>query len=335
MRSPNTPITSIAREPAITVVVPVYDNAGSLPALHARLEAALLTLHSPFEIVYVNDASGDDSLAVLSRLHASADNVTLVDLADNAGQSAAVLAGLSLARGGIVVTIDADLENHPEDVPKLVAAIRAGADVACGVRRRRSAPLLTRRGPSAVANGLVGRALGVDLEDWGCGLNAGTAEIVRQLLAEEPPPALPKVEAVLLASRIAQVPVGYSERAHGPSTYTLRRLGAFAARFLRAFAVRRSLRRLLAGDAPHVVTTDGATVRRSAAAHVARGVAGVGAWAVLTAAALAVRVWSGSDSRRPPFRIRELRASRGAALPEQLLHGALRQRPHDVVSRRR
>src|SRR6185503_10252792 len=252
---PSTPIICIAGELSITVVVPVYDNAASLSELQRRLSSALAD--TDFEIIYVNDASSDDSLELLWRLHAAEDRVTVIDLAENAGQSAAVLAALAHACGDIVVTIDADLENHPEDIPALVAAVVNGADLACGVRRRRSGPLLTRRGPSALANRLVGLDLGVDLDDWGCGLNAATATVVRQLLAANPLPLLPKVEAVLLASRISQVAVDYSERPHGPSTYTLRELGAFAARFLRSFAIRRTLRRLLGKPGSGLVSVDG------------------------------------------------------------------------------
>ena len=310
MSTPSTPITCIVGEPSLTVVVPVYNNAGSLAALHARLTAVLVDLASPFEIVYVNDASSDDSLELLTRLHAGDDRATVIDLAENAGQSAAVLAALSLARGRIVVTIDADLENRPEDIPALVAALRNGADLACGARRRRSAPLLTRRAPSVAANWLVGRALGVDLEDWGCGLNAATDEIVRRMLAQDPLPLLPKIEAVLLASCIAQVPVEHSERAHGPSTYTVRRLSGFAATFLRGFGIARSWRRV-------------------------RTPAGLTAWAVLTVAALVTRAWQGSSAGRStaPFRIREIRVARGPALPGFSRYPALGDRPNDIVSR--
>jgi glycosyltransferase involved in cell wall biosynthesis len=328
---PSTPTTYTAREASVTIVVPVYNNAGSLPALHGRLKSVLVAMGLPFEIIYVNDASSDGSLALLSHLHASEDEVTLVDLAENAGQSAAVLAALTAARGDIVVTIDADLENHPEDIPKLVAAIRNGADVACGARRGRSAPLLTRRGPSVIANRLVGRALGVALEDWGCGLNAGSDRIVSQLLAQQPLPSLPKIEAILLASQVAQVPVEYSERAHGRSTYTVRRLASFAARFLRAFAIRRSLRRLLDGSTVEVVG-DGALAPHSSVTRTLRTATGLGAWAILSAAALATRAWSSRASSATPFRIREILRSRAA---EPSPRDAPRNRPHDLVSRRR
>lgn len=338
MSTPSTPITSIAHESSITVVVPVYNNAGSLAALHARLKAVLVDMCSTFEIIYVNDASSDDSLELLSRLHAAENRVTVIDLADNAGQSAAVLAALSVARGAIVVTIDADLENHPEDIPVLVAAVRNGADLACGVRRRRSAPLLTRRGPSAVANRLVGRALGVYLDDWGCGLNAAAGEIVRQLLAQDPLPRLPKIEAALLASRIAQVPVEYSERPHGPSTYTVRRLAAFAATFLRGFGIARSLRRVLGTTTVDAARVGARSSEPSFATRTVHTIAGLAAWTALTGAALITRAWHALSSApsTTPFRIREIRAPRGPGIEEPSLRvAALRERPNDIVSQGR
>jgi hypothetical protein len=155
----------------------------------------------------------------------------------------------------------------------------------------------------------VGRALGVDLADWGCGLNAAASEIVRQLLAQDPLPLLPKIEAALLASHIVQVPVEHSERAHGASTYTVRRLSGFAATFLRGFGIARSWRRV-------------------------RTIAGFAAWTTLTGAALVTRAWHGLSSApsEAPFRIREIRGPRGPEILKSSLGRALGDRPNDVVS---
>lgn len=327
-------------KPSLSVAVPVYNNAGSLPALHSRLKSVLVDLGSTFEIIYVNDASSDESLDLLSRLHASDDRVTVIDLAENVGQSAAILAALGLARGEIIVTIDADLENRPEDIPALVAAVRDGADLACGVRQRRNAAMLTRRVPSVIANRLVGRALGIDLDDWGCGLNAVAARIVRQLLAQDPLPSLPKIEAALLSSRISQVPVRYSEREHGQSGYTVRRLGSFAATFLRSFAIARTLRRLLSKTKVNTgpLPAEADSVERSFATGTVATTIGLAAWLALTCAALVVRAWHGSGSAPSTerFRIRETREARGGASPGSSLSAcAPRNRPNDIVSRRR
>ena len=300
MCTQSTPTTCTARESALTIVVPVYNNAGSLPLLHERLLTTLRSLGSTFEIIYVNDGSSDASLELLGGLRAGGE-VRVVDLSQNFGQSAAVLAAFSIATGEIVVTIDADLENRPEDIPALVAAVRDGADLACGVRTRRSAPLLTRKGPSLIANRLVGRAFNVNLHDWGCGLNATTREIVQQILAQIPLPSLPKIEAALLSSRISQVPVSCSEREHGKSGYTVRRLGGFAATFLRGFSISRTLRRL-----PGIAT---ARSDLPVARRVVDAFAGLLSWLILTIAALIVRAWtylSGSASNTERFRIREI-----------------------------
>lgn len=337
---PSTAITCTERDVSLTVVVPVYNNAGSLAPLHARLLSTLTDIGSAFEIIYVNDASTDESLEALSRLHSSGDQVTIVDLAENAGQSAAVLAALGLARGDIVVTIDADLENNPEDIPALVAAVRGGADLACGVRRGRNAPFWTRRAPSMAANRLVGRALGVELADWGCGLNAVKAEIAQRLLAERPLPPLPKIEAALLSSWIAEVPVSHDSREHGQSGYSVRRLCAFAATFLSSFSIRRAFRRLLRRTpvvtGNHTVDAHPATPHAFAAFTV-RTIVAFAAWSALTGAALIVRALRRNGSARDAarFRIREIREPRDSGLGEPSLRvRAQRNRPNDIVAQR-
>lgn len=230
-----------ARELSISIIVPVFNNAESLPALHARLITSITDTDPFAEIVYVNDGSTDSSFEVIKGLLDS--HAMLVDLQRNFGQSAAVLAGFSVARGSIFVTIDADLENHPEDIPLLVDAIREGSDLACGVRIDRQVASI-RKISSLAANKLVGRALSVNLRDWGCGLNAVRVDVARRMLSQVPLPKLPKIEGALLATRIAQVPVSHSVREHGKSGYSLWRLMGFAIAFLSAFSVKRTFKRL-------------------------------------------------------------------------------------------
>lgn len=276
-------------EPELTIVVPVFNNAGSLPALHERITSTLTSMGSTYEIIYVNDASTDAGFEVLVGLHADDDNVKVIDLTRNFGQSSAVLAGFSKAGGDTVVTIDADLENHPEDIPSLVAAVRDSADMACGVRTGRQAPLVTRRGPSWIANRLVSKALGVELQDWGCGLNAATSRVVKQLLETDPLPALPKIEAAMTASSIAQVPIAHSEREHGQSGYSFWRLSGFAATFLGGFSITRTFSRLFRKTAPTA--------------------SAVFSWLVLVIAAIPVKIGlllSGSRSTTGRFEIREI-----------------------------
>ncbi|QYZ67528.1 MAG: glycosyltransferase family 2 protein [Gammaproteobacteria bacterium (ex Lamellibrachia satsuma)] len=230
--------------PTLSITVPVYNNAASLPQLHERLVSTLRATGLEHEIIYANDGSTDNSYEVLTGLRGVEGRVKVLDLVKNYGQSAAILAAISKTNGDIIVTIDADLQNHPEDIPALVAGIRNGADFACGIRLNRRDSLLTRRGPSWLVNQLVGHALGVNLRDWGCGLNAVTSVLAMEIFAQNPPPGLPKAEVALMASRIAQIEVGHSEREHGRSEYTAWRLLCFSAGFLRSFSIRRSFSRL-------------------------------------------------------------------------------------------
>lgn len=295
MCTPSTPTTCTAHKPEVTVVVPVYNNAGSLTLLNDRLCAALGSMGGTNEIIYVNDGSTDSSFDVLKKIDTSRCCVKVLDLTRNVGQSAAVLAALSEASGDTIVTIDADLENHPEDIPALVAAVRGGADFACGVRGKRQAPLLTRRGPSWLANRLVGRALNIDLKDWGCGLNAVRSEIARQMLAQDPLPRLPKIEAAMLSTTIVQLPVAYSRRQHGRSGYTVWRLAGFAASFLGGFDISRTFRRIIKGaSAPSRWTSTAVSIA---------------CWAILSIAALLVQIVSRIIRPMAPnerFQIREI-----------------------------
>lgn len=328
MYVPCIPTTCIAREPfalagrrksltdeykpALTIVVPVYNNAGSLAALQQRLESTLDSMDCVYEIIYVNDASTDESYDFLVDLCTNGEHVRVVDLEQNFGQSAAILSAFSVSNGDIIVTIDADLENHPEDIPALVAAVRDGADLVCGLRSRRQASFVTRKGPSWIANRLVGSALGIDLRDWGCGLNAVTAEITQQILAQNPLPTLPKIEAALLAKFIYQVPVAYSEREHGQSGYTVWRLCGFAVAFLRSYSITRTFRRLL--GVPTATSRSSALVGDESSAHATTvrttpTVAAVLSWAFLAGAAIVVRfgiLLSGSASKAKRYQIREI-----------------------------
>lgn len=298
MCAQNIRTTGIAPEQcAISVIVPVYNNAGSLPLLHERLVSILATVTPAYEIIYVNDGSSDSSYDVLVGLRANGGRVRIIDLVRNFGQSAAVLAGFENAAGDILVTIDADLENHPEDIPVLVREVVDGADLVCGIRGSRQAPLVSRKGPSWVANRLVSRALRIDLQDWGCGLNAVTSEMARQMLAQDPLPRLPKIEAALLSSQVFQVPVAHSDREHGDSGYTVRRLLGFAAAFLSDYSVTRTFRRLR-----------GVTEGRSNA-RTGPGIINIASWFVLSSASIIVRfvlLMFGSKSKAERFQVREV-----------------------------
>ncbi len=162
---------SLAPPPELSVVVTVLDEQPVLEELYRRTIAALERLGRPFELIFVDDGSQDGSFALLERLHETDARVRALRLRRNVGQHPAMHAGLSRARGEIVVTMDADLQNAPEDIPKLVAAIDAGADVASG-RRSTRRDSWGRTLPSRVINAMLRRFTGVAISDFGCAFNA-------------------------------------------------------------------------------------------------------------------------------------------------------------------
>lgn len=228
---------------AVSVILPVLDECLNLEPLHARLTMALKALGREYEIVYVDDGSTDGSWDVLKRLVASDRAVRLVRLRRNFGQTAALAAGLAHCRHPIVVTLDADLQNDPADIGRLLEVLDRGADVVCGWRRRRNDPWLTRRLPSALANRLIRRLTGVQLHDIGCTLRAYRRDVLADVhLYGDMHRYLPVLVA-WVGGRIAEIEVDHHARAAGKSKYGLLRIfrvlvDLITIKFLGDFAVR-------------------------------------------------------------------------------------------------
>src|SRR5512143_2131814 len=153
--------------PRLAVVIPVYNEERNLDALYARLAPVLERTGRPYEVVFVDDGSADRSLEVLRRLHDTHAAVRVVALNRNYGQHAAVFAGLDHARGDVVITLDADLQNPPEEIPRLLAQVEAGHDVVGGRRENRRDPTI-RRFLSWFMNRLTSFMVGVRMRDYGC-----------------------------------------------------------------------------------------------------------------------------------------------------------------------
>src|SRR3989454_8012528 len=168
-------------QPAVSVVIPVFNESASIPRLHARLHQVLQQLGRSFEIVYVDDGSTDRSLEELLLVQGWDPAVKVVTLARNAGQHAAVLAGFAHARGAVVVTLDADLQNPPEEIPRLLAEIDAGYD-AVGTRREGRSDPFVRRAISALVSRLASLAVGVPMTDCGSMLRAYRRPVVEEIL---------------------------------------------------------------------------------------------------------------------------------------------------------
>jgi len=226
------PITPAAA-PEISVVVTLYDEAASLPELHRRAVATLEALGRPFELVYVDDGSSDGTFAMIEELHAADPRVRAVRFKRNFGQHPAMHAGLSRARGEILVTMDGDLQNLPEDIPKLVAAVDAGFDVASGRRARRH-DSWGRTLPSRLINGMLRRFTKVDISDFGCAFNAYRRGVVTPMLGSIGRQKFTKALILSGGATVTEVDGGHAAR-HGASRYSPLRLTRLALHVLAGF----------------------------------------------------------------------------------------------------
>lgn len=205
----------------ISVVVPVFNEAPSLKELHERLLAVLTTLDTPFEIIFIDDGSTDDT----KRVAASLAPLRTIHLKRNYGQTIALAAGIQAACGDIIVIIDGDLENDPSDIPRLLAKMNEGYDVVSGWRVNRwKDAALTRRLPSIIANRAISRLSGLPLHDFGCTLKAYRAEFLKNASFSG------NMHRILLAyiarqgARITEIPVNFTPRKHGASHYGTKRI---------------------------------------------------------------------------------------------------------------
>jgi glycosyltransferase involved in cell wall biosynthesis len=207
----------------VTVVVPIYNEYESLPKLLETIATVLQTEHLRYEIVCVDDGSTDGSTQLLKQLAQSRTDLRAVILRRNYGQTAAMAAGFSHARGRAIVTLDGDLQNDPADIPILLARLEEGYDLVSGWRKQRQDAALTRLLPSKIANWLIGQVTGVKLHDYGCSLKAYRAELVADMnLYGELHRFLPAL-AFIEGARITELPVRHHARCYGKSKYGLGR----------------------------------------------------------------------------------------------------------------
>lgn len=206
--------------PEISVVIPLFNEAPTVPELARRLTAALDRLGRTWEVVVVDDGSADGSFEALRAVHAADPRFVVVRLRRNFGQTPAFAAGFDAARGAIVVTMDADLQNDPDDIARVLAAMEAGGlDIVSGWRQDRKEPLLLRRIPSRLGNRVMTRLTGVALHDTGCSLKAYRADVIHNTrLYGNFHRFIPAV-ASWYGVTVGEVPVRDNARAHGASKY--------------------------------------------------------------------------------------------------------------------
>jgi glycosyltransferase involved in cell wall biosynthesis len=205
----------------ISVVVPLFNEEHSLEELYSEISAALEP-NGPFEVIFVDDGSTDGSSRVLAQLHDEATNVVVVHLRRNFGKAVALQAGFLEAQGDIVVTIDADLQDDPAEIPQLLAKLDEGFDLVSGWKTRRNDPW-SRRMLSRLFNWTTAVVSGVRLHDVNCGLKAYRAEALRGIRLYGELHRFIPVLAAYRGFRVAELPVNHRPRQHGRSRYGLNR----------------------------------------------------------------------------------------------------------------
>ena len=229
--------------PRLSIVVPLFNEAGTIDELHRRLAAVLFLIGLPSEIIYVDDGSSDGTAEALAAIAIRDPQVRLIPLARNYGQTAALAAGFDSAAGDMIVAMDGDLQHEPEEIPKLLAKLHEGYDIVSGWREQRIDNLWTRRLPSKIANWLMAKLSGVALHDFGTTFKAYRAHVIKRIRLYGDLHRFIPALASWGGARIAEVPIANIPRPQNQSHYGLSRTWRVAAdlitvRFLLRYVTR-------------------------------------------------------------------------------------------------
>jgi glycosyltransferase involved in cell wall biosynthesis len=209
--------------PEISLFLPVYNEEPNLRPLHQKIDAALNELGLSAEIIYVDDGSSDGSLAILRELAAADTRVRVVALRRNYGQTAAMAAGIDAAKGKILIPMDADMQNDPADIRRLIDKLDEGYDVVSGWRKNRQDTLITRKIPSMIANRIISYIGGVPLHDYGCSLKAYRRDVLEDVRLYGEMHRFIPIYASWAGARVAELPVEHHARTMGKSKYGISR----------------------------------------------------------------------------------------------------------------
>lgn len=216
--------TGGSRRLALSVIIPIFNEEQSILALVERLLPIMRSLNQTFEIITVNDGSRDNSLALLRERERAVPELKIVDFRRNFGQTAAMMAGIDHASGNIIIAIDADLQNDPEDIPRLLAKLDEGYDVVSGWRKDRMDAAVRRNFVSRVANRVISWISGVELHDYGCTLKAYRADVIKGVRLYGEMHRFIPIYAAWLGGKVAELPVRHHPRQFGKSNYGLERV---------------------------------------------------------------------------------------------------------------
>ena len=208
----------------LSIIVPLYNEEESVHPLYEAITRSVETLALDYEIIFVDDGSVDDTFKIAAELAASDKRLKVIKFRKNYGQTPAMAAGIDYASGKILITMDGDLQNDPDDIPAFMDKINEGNDIVVGWRHKRQDKLITRKIPSVIANWIIGKVTGVPIKDNGCSLKAYRANIIKNVhLYSEMHRFIPAMTSIT-GAKIAEIKVNHHARMFGKSKYGLSRI---------------------------------------------------------------------------------------------------------------
>ncbi|MBX3287874.1 MAG: glycosyltransferase family 2 protein [Acidobacteria bacterium] len=211
------------QNPELSLFLPVLDEEENLRPMHAKIKEALDALGKTAEVIFVDDGSTDNSLRILKEIAAEDDRVRVISLRRNYGQTAAMSAGIDAAKGEILIPMDADLQNDPADIARLLEKLDEGYDVVSGWRKNRQDKLISRKIPSQIANKIISVIGGVPLHDYGCSLKAYRREVIQDVRLYGEMHRFIPIYASWAGARVTEIPVDHHARTMGKSKYGISR----------------------------------------------------------------------------------------------------------------
>ena len=208
----------------ISVLIPVFNEEENLLPLYEKLTSVLNRIGKDYEVIFIDDGSYDDTLRLLRPICKKDPRIKFISLSRNFGQTSALSAGIDLSKGEIIIPMDGDLQNDPEDIPALLQKIEEGYDVVSGWRKDRKDPFLKRRLPSIIANRIISFIGGVSLHDYGCTLKAYRRDILKNIRLYGEMHRFIPIYAKGIGARVAEIPVRHFPRKFGSSKYGVNRV---------------------------------------------------------------------------------------------------------------
>jgi glycosyltransferase involved in cell wall biosynthesis len=218
-----TTLQNIKASPELSLFLPVFNEEDNLRPMHKKIQAALALLGKTAEVVYVDDGSTDKSLQILKEIAADDNRVRVIALRRNYGQTAAMAAGIDAAQGEILIPMDADMQNDPADIARLLEKLDEGYDVVSGWRKNRQDKMVSRKIPSMIANRIISKVGGVPLHDYGCSLKAYRADVLKDVRLYGEMHRFIPIYASWAGARVTEIPVEHHARTMGQSKYGISR----------------------------------------------------------------------------------------------------------------